>query len=350
MSLQKFLNKYNFGKFVLIESFFNIEVKKNLEEIYEKAHSNKLNYFAITNFFILSYILSVFIFSYIYNVLFKQIFDYSFKFLFIDFLFFFFIYFITFLTIYLLMLLFYYSYKDYLFRKIQIEIEENLPFFLDNLTSNLKGGISLKESFIKSVPKESKLFLKEIIKLNSKMIYGENEYDAINSFRKKFNSVMLDRTFFLILQGIKSGSNISDSLLTISKNLRKVYEIDNEIKITTSGFEIIIKLIVFLISPLLFALSLTLLTFISSLFDLISKKEALLSIQVVLGNEVFFYFTIFSICVIILTTFFSSLIISHFKSKKFYDSIKWLPFQLIFSIGIYIILRNSLLSSFSNLI
>lgn len=254
------------------------------------------------------------------------------------------------LIIYYSLLLFFFFYHKSKFKNNEKEIEKDLPEFLDNLVSNLKGGISLEKALFKSVRKEQLALLKEVTLINEKIMMGMTVEKALKEFRERYlRSAIISRTFFLIQEGLNGGGNLSEPLEKISKNLKTIYLLNNEIIANAGGFSVVINMISIFVAPLLFALALTLLTFIGNLFALLSKGgDSFISVTGI-PAEFTTLLRVFSFAMIILITFFSSLITAQLKNEEIYESFKYLPVYIIIAIFIYIQASNLLLSFFQNI-
>ena len=343
------LDTYKLGKILTPKKILKYSYEKELKDIYEKLHFNKLNYRVIFNIFIISFIISFIIYLYLFSKIFYII-ETNATTLFKYFLAIFVIYTIITIIVYYVLLMFYYSYKEGLFRKKEEEIERVLPEFIDNLISNLKGGISIEKALLKSVPPNNPSFLKEVSQINSKLILGKSIYTALSEFRNKFNGAIIQRTFILILEGLKEGGNIEKSLEKISENLKSIYYLNDEIKGSSSGFAIVVRILTLFVTPILFSLSITLLSFISKLFLLFEKSQSDFLTFSKIPDEFFSYLIIFSYAMIILISIYSSLIVSHLKGEKIHSSIKYLVINIIVGIILYNLISDFLIDIFSNIL
>ena len=348
MNINK-INKKEFGEALIPEKIFKLKYKEELENIYEKLYFDNIHYVKIANIFILAQIISFTIFILFYptfNILFYDYLNINFISKFLTILVF---YTILNFGIYYLTLLIYFLSHDVKFQKIEKEIEKNLPEFIDNLVSNLKGGISLEKALLKSVRKEQVALLKEVTLINEKIMMGQNVEQALSEFKNRFNSPIIHRTLFLIEEGIKGGGNLAQPLEKISQNLKKIYELDEEIKANAGGFTVVIQMITLLVTPLLFALALTLLTFIGNLFAILAKSNADFISVTAVPPEFTSYLQIFSYAMIIMITFFSSLIISQLKNEKVYEAFKYVLIYILISIFLYMQFSKLLLGFFGNI-
>ncbi|NQZ85595.1 MAG: type II secretion system F family protein [Nanoarchaeales archaeon] len=346
------INKNELGKILIPNKIQRMDYKKELEEVYEKLYYNKINYVMITNLFFLSILISFIAFIYFYPALlnngtFGPLIQSS---LILKFIIIYLSFVILNILVYNSVLLGYFLYHDGKFKKYENEIEKDLPEFIDNLVSNLKGGISLERAFLKSVRPEQKALLKEMTLINEKILMGKSVEQALIEFRNRFDSAVLNRTFFLMGEGIKGGGNLAAPLERISQNLKRITNLNEEIKANAGGFAIIIKGITIIVAPLLFALALTLLNFIGQLFSLLSESNSQLGFVASVPEEFTIYLNTFSIAMIVMITFFSSLITSQLKNEKTYTAIKYLPIYIIISLFLFKSFSGILLGFFGGII
>lgn len=345
------LNKFEIGKALTPEQIYTLKYREEITNLYEKLYFDNFNYLIVFNIFTISIITNLILYIYSYPFFIKFFsnyfettsFVYNFSIIFIS-------WFLMNLIIYLFFLLSYLFYQDSKHKKNQIQIEKDLPEFLDNLVSNLKGGISLEKGLLQSVRKEQVALLREVTSINEKIMIGKTVEESLREFRKRFDSPIINRTFFLVEEGLKGGGNLVDPLEKISENLKRVYTLDEEIKSNSSGFAIIVTFLTIGIAPLLFSLAITLLSFMSDLFTLLSEGNATILPVSQVPVEFKTYLVVFSYAMIVLITLFSSLIVSQLKNEKIYNAIKYLPIYIIISLGMYKIFSTVLLNFFGSII
>ncbi len=348
----KKLTKEEFGKILLPEKIYTLHFKKELENVYSKIYFDNINYTIISNLFLLSTIIALiaylftypYIYSFFYNYFVKG-FGWKVAIIFIS-------WFLYSLIFYLGTIFGYFFFIDSKVKKNEVEIEADLPEFIDNLVSNLKGGISLEKALIQSVRKGQDALKAEVTLINEKIMTGKSVTQALYEFRKRYDSPIINRTIFLIEEGVKGGGNLSAPLERISENLKTIYNLDDEIKGNTGGFSVVIRVITLVIAPLLFALAITLLTFIGNLFALISKgnQDGGFSFLSAIGPEYVDYLIVFSYAMLIMITFFSSLITSQLKNEKIYTALKYLPIYILIVIILFNTFTSVLLGFFGNIL
>ena len=328
------LNKFEIGEILIPDKIYKLNYKKDLEKLYEKLYFTNINYLVFTNFFFISVILSLILYIFTYN----YIYEFFGSYINMNFIYKFIIIYLTYLIynyiVYYILVLGFFFHHHSIFRKKEEEIEKDLPEFIDNLVSNLKGGISLEKALLKSVRADQIALLSEITLINEKIMMGMNVMESLKEFRLRFDSQIISRTFFLIEEGIKGGGNLANPLEKISENLKKIYLLNDEIKSNAGGFSVVIKMIAIGVAPVLFALARTLLGFIGDLFGLLSKSGEFISVS---GVPIEFgeYLKVFSYSMIVLVTFFASLITAQLKNEPTFEAIKYVPISLFFAILIH---------------
>jgi pilus assembly protein TadC len=328
-------NKFTIGHFLIPNKILKFEYKKKVSKLYEDVYNNRFNYRVITDLFFLSSIIGFFSYLFYYEFIFNLVKPLIGESVIAIFLLIFTTWTTSHLLIFYTLLFTYFFSKTGIFKKRTEEIENDLPEFLDNLISNMKGGLTLEKCLIKSVSPHQETFFKEITLINTKMMLGKTVVESLEEFRNKYNSPVVSRTFFLIIEGIKGGGNLVRPLEKVSQNLKKIYMLNNEIKSNISGTTAIIKLLTVIVAPILFSLSITLLDFISKLFELMASTKAdIVSISSI-PVEYIGYLSDFSHAMIILISLFSSLIVTSIRGEETHEAMKYLPINITIGIIIF---------------
>lgn len=343
------LSSKNLGKILTPNQMFGFKYGERLKEVFEKTKHDRVHFELFFYFFIASFFIALVI----YFALF-------------DFFYFTFSSFmigglpqVSVLTLlfvavnvfsYWLLSISFLLYYDSKLVKYEEEIEKNLPDFLDNLVSNLKGGFVLEKALLESVRDDQVELLEEMTLINEKIMSGISVIDGLEDMQKRFKSPVISRTLFLIIEGLKGGGNLAVPLQRISDNLKRIYMLNDEVKSNVGGFSMIIRMIGNFVAPALFALAITLLVFIGDLLVLLSKSEGqFLSVQA-LPPEFLTYLTTFSYAMLCLISVFSSLIIAQLNNEEVYRALKSIPIIIVISCLLYYFLSGLLISYFSAII
>ncbi len=345
------INKYNFGSNVFPNKIFKFNIKNRFEKVYKILKFDNFNYNIITYLFFLSLFIGFLIYVLFFNIIYPFVSNYYTMLIWRLFINIFFIFLIS-CIIYLTFIFFLFFKYEFTYKKKEKNIEDSLTDFLDDLVSNLKGGIPIEKALLKSVRKDQDDLLKEMILINEKIILGDDVITALRWFKNRFESPIIHRTFFLIEEGLIGGGNIASAIETISKNLENINNLSKEYVANSEGFVIVIMVISIILSPILFSIAIVLLNFLSNLFALFSKSSAesnFLSLKPI-PSEFILYLKTFSYFILITINFFSSLIIAQLKNEKIYNTIKYIPFFILVSLMVYSIVSKLLLSFFSSII
>ena len=218
------------------------------------------------------------------------------------------------------------------------EIEIILPDYLQVVSSNLKGGLSFEKALWAAINPEFGVISKEITMIYKKVMTGNDLVDALNEFTEKYESPILRRSFDLIVGEVESGGRIADIVDRVIENIRKTKALKEEMSASTLTYMIFIGAIVIVIAPGLFALSYYLLHvmigFSAQLSNLNSPNMPISFSADSISPE---DFKTFSMCAVIMISFFSSLIMSLIEKGDIKGGIKYIPAFMISSVIFYYI-------------
>lgn len=227
---------------------------------------------------------------------------------------------------------FYYDYKIYNRTK---EIEKVLPDFLNVFSENLRSGMTLDKSLWKAVKPEFGVLANEIKIAAKQVMTGEDVGDALDDFSQKYDSPTLNRSLKLIVEGMKSGSEIAAIIDKVVDDINKTNELKEKMSTNAFSFMIFITIIVIFIAPGLFALSQNLLTIIASFVtNLQSANLSAVNMPIKFDTisidpDDFFQF---ARAALIIISFFSSLIIAIISKGEIKGGVKYVPIFIIGSV------------------
>ncbi|MEM2131040.1 MAG: type II secretion system F family protein [Candidatus Woesearchaeota archaeon] len=178
-----------------------------------------------------------------------------------------------FLIIGFLFLGFFLYYEFVIFNRTR-EIENVLPDFLDDVSVNLRAGMSFDKALWNSIAPEYGVLEKEIEIVAKKVMAGYDTEEALKEFAEKYNSTLLQESIDMILVGLKSGTNISELIEKISENVKDAYYLKKELIASVTSFVIFIAFTAVIISPILFALSFNLMSIIQNLGEKLSTTSS----------------------------------------------------------------------------
>lgn len=151
--------------------------------------------------------------------------------------------------------LLFYLICEYLIYRRTVAMEKVLPDFLRQVSQNLKAGLTLEKALWASIDPVYKELGYEIRLLAKRVMVGEDLSEGLLTFGKKYKSTELLRTFSLLSESNKSGSEMAYIVDRVVESLEKTKSLKDEIRATSSAYMIFISFIVVVIMPLLFTLA-----------------------------------------------------------------------------------------------
>ncbi|MBI1936109.1 type II secretion system F family protein [Candidatus Woesearchaeota archaeon] len=256
---------------------------------------------------------------------------------------------LSFAFLFILLVYFYLDLKIYVRTR---KIEEQLPDFLQVLSSNLRGGMTFERALWFSIKPRFGILGSEMAIASKKVMTGYDVSKALIELSEKYDSLMLKRTVDLVISELESGGNVAELLDRIVYNLKEVRALKNELSASSIAYVIFISVIVIVISPLLFALSLQLIMLILGFIGKLSIGTSTTSLPFSFSGasvnpEDFRKFSIIAILVI---SFFSSLIVAIVEKGEIRAGIKYVPIYIIGSISLYFFFVKIMGTLFSGIV
>ncbi len=218
-------------------------------------------------------------------------------------------------------------------------VETSLPDFLMYVSSNVSSGMPLDQAIWYAAKPEFGLLSEEIQKSMKKAFSGQPLDDSLDTLSNSFKSDLFNRTILLIKQSIATGSEISEVLDRTAKDTRESLTLRKEIESSLVLYEIFVIFAAAFGTPFLFAVSTKLVTILEKVFTKIPAINVTdfysmvspSSTPVLTSNE-FFWFTM---GVLLVTSFFSSLIMGVIKTGSKNQGFKFFPVLFIVSVIVY---------------
>jgi len=235
-------------------------------------------------------------------------------------------------------------------------MEAVLPDYLQEVSSNLKGGLSFEKSLWLAIKPRFGILSNEIAIAAKKVMTGTDVDVALTEFAKKYDSPMLRRAIELIAGEVLAGGKISNVLDGIVDSLKKTKALKEELSASVLSYMIFIAAIVIFIAPVLFALSFNLLIVIQQVTDMLSTSTqgasttgSLLSSMgaVSVNQDDFILFSHIAVGIIAL---FSSMIVSIIEKGTIRGGVKYVPMFIIGSQAFYLVCLKIMTAVFSQLI
>jgi pilus assembly protein TadC len=134
-------------------------------------------------------------------------------------------------------------------------VEKILPDALQLIASNIKSGLTTEKALFASARPEFGPLELELRRAGQRILGGIPVDQALNEIPKRIKSVSLERTIWLLGQGINSGGQMSDLLIQLSDDLRQQNSLQQEIGANVSMYVMMIFFAAAFIGPILFGIS-----------------------------------------------------------------------------------------------
>jgi len=230
-------------------------------------------------------------------------------------------------------------------------MEDVLADFLSLFSDNIKTGMTVDKALWLAVKPEFGVLAKEI-RIAAKMVMtGDDIGEALAAFVNKYDSIMLKRSFNLIIESMRGGGQLSGTIDRVIDDIKKTKVLKERMIANTISYTIFITIIVLFIAPLLFSLSYYLLLMIDSFSQNILGTATVASglgeikIAISLSD-----FKIFAQMATVTIAFFASMIISIINRGDVKSGLKYVPAFMAGTYVMYMIFMALLNVAFSNLI
>jgi flagellar protein FlaJ len=222
--------------------------------------------------------------------------------------------------------------------------ETVLPDALQLMAANIRSGLTPDKALLFSARPEFGVLEKEIKLAAAKAVAGEALEDALLSLGKKIKSRIINRTFNLIVEGMRKGGEIASLLEQTADDIRELKLLKKEIAAQVGMYAIFIFIAVGFASPILFSFSSHLVETMSIIGSKLKLPES--SSYTVVGGlrlglvKVSLEF-IRAYCLLTLTfsSIFGSLLIGLLQEGKEKAGLKYIPLLLAINFTIYFAAR-----------
>ncbi|MBN2042330.1 MAG: type II secretion system F family protein [Candidatus Aenigmarchaeota archaeon] len=217
-------------------------------------------------------------------------------------------------------------------------VESILPDALELMAANIKAGFIPSKALILSARSEFGPLSEAIKKCGKDIMTGKTLSESMAKIPKFIKSDLLEKSLRLIAEGAESGGQLVALLEENAIDIRRKQAIQKEVKANIIMYGIFIVFAGVLGAPVLYALSIYLITTLSSIGASGTIPESMPS------NMPFFRFgttispdflLVFSVVAILITTFFSGIIIGLISSGKEKEGIKYFPIFMVVALIIF---------------
>lgn len=242
---------------------------------------------------------------------------------------------------------FFLDYKKYKRKK---ELEEVWPEYLQLVVSNINAGMLIDVALWSAVKPKYKVLAKEIEQVAKQTLTGKELGEALTEFADKYDSVMVQRTINLLIEGMESGGRIATLLNKISLDIQDTKIMRKEMSASVMTYSIFISFATIAAAPFLFALSTQLLIIIQTIIGKLGETSTTTMISFSADNVKIEDFKVFAYLMLTITSFMSACLIGSIRRGSIKDGLKFIPLFIISTLVIYYLSSILLASLFGNLI
>ena len=257
---------------------------------------------------------------------------------------------LTFVELILITVVFFsfWTYYEFLIFKRTRMIENVLPDFLEDVSVNLRAGMSFDKSLWNSIRPEFGVLEKEIETVAKKVMAGQDTEQALKDFADKYDSTLLHESMDMIIIALKSGGNIADIIDKIVKNVKDAHFLNQELIASVTSYVIFIAVVAVVISPVLFALSFNMMQIIQSLGEKLNSGVSTGVVSINFGeNKVKSEdFVLFSKLAVLIISGISSIIIADLREGSIKAGLKYVFLFLPISYIIYVVMLKAITALF----
>lgn len=221
-------------------------------------------------------------------------------------------------------------------------VEEVLPDALQLMSANIRAGMTMDRAIWLSARPEFGPLEKEIKRVGSEVLGGEEMLTALETVKKNVDSILLDRAIRLIEEGIKSGGEMAHLLDETAADIRNTQAMKAQVKSNVTMYSMFIIFASVIGAPILFAVSLYFIDVTNQLWgqQMVGLGEGLSQMAGGMFSPSAPKFTaselrIFSVACILLTTTFGGLIIGLIQTGKEKNGLKYIPLLALGGLGIF---------------
>lgn len=246
---------------------------------------------------------------------------------------------VIFIILLLSLWLLFYVIVDLRVFKRKVGIEEVFADFLQLTSANIRAGMPIDQALWYAVRPQFGVLANEIEIVAKETMSGEDLESALKKFADKYDSVMLKRSINLLVEGIEAGGEIGGLLNKIAMDIQESKILKKELAANVTTYVIFISFATIVAAPLLFALSSHLLSIINNIMSKIDIPSGVTSFSINLsgGGMSINDFRIFAITCLIITSYFSSIIIATIKKGEIKAGLRYIPIFMISTVLLFLI-------------
>lgn len=247
---------------------------------------------------------------------------------------------LVFILVLFILWVFFYVMVDLKIFKRKIDIEDVLPDYLQLTASNIKAGMTIDKALWYAIRPRFGVLAKEIESVAKETMRGEDLKVALKKFADKYDSVLLKRSISLLIEGLEAGGEIGDLLNKIALNIQETKIMKKEMAANVTTYVIFISFATVAAAPVLLALSgvlIKVLTNLGSSVGGVATSTGGFGLSFSGSGIKYSDFKIFAVVSLIITSFFSAVIIATIKKGNAKLGLKYIPIFMVVTVTIFFI-------------
>lgn len=145
-------------------------------------------------------------------------------------------------------------YESFRIRRIR-KIDDRFPDFVRDLAESRRAGMTFTKAIMYSAKGNYGVLSSEIQKIAMQISWGSSVENALNSFAKRVNTKLINRTIILIIEASRSGGNVADVLDAASRNARELKLVESERRAGMLSYVAVIYVAMFVFLVIIIVLS-----------------------------------------------------------------------------------------------
>lgn len=231
------------------------------------------------------------------------------------------------------------------------KVEEILPDFLSLMASNIRSGLTPDKALIVSVQDEFGPLAVEIERAGKSSLTGKPINEVLIGIGDHIDSDALQKTIYIIVEGLRSGGDIAELLEKTAMDMRKSSSLRREVSSVILNYVLFIVAAISFGAPLLYGVS----TFLVDIMLKIKQSMAVSGSEAATGalsGQIGLFkgqlqlssdaVSLFAVASIVITVFFGCMAVGIMHSGKRLDGLKYFPIILVISLGILFAIRWAL--------
>lgn len=228
-------------------------------------------------------------------------------------------------------------------------VEKILPDQLQMVAANIRSGLTPVVALRTAARPEFGILEEEIKYATTKSLGTENITDALKEISKRIDSEVLERVVSLFTASLKSGGKLARLLESTAEDIRKGQELKNELVSSTKMYVMFVLFVVTIGTPVLLAISLQFIDMVSALQASTGASAAgsaaLGGLGVNINLERTFLLQI-SYFVLAANGILSAILVGVIQEGRPMSGLKYSPFIVAASIGVFFFVQSYVLKSF----